>query len=154
MDDPVPRTQTTGVWTLLEGDREVAVSDRWEVLESALRDLPSRVSPPNAIVSLVAPTGNILWIGIAGPLDGDNLGLDQPLARVEFNQATLDPPYLVVVGDSSLTFENGGVVVFRYAEEWTEILRRNCVPVEKMLEIARFFVAEMALPGWIEWEQL
>ena len=154
MDASVSGRPTTGNWTLLEGDRELAVATGWDGLEAALRDLPDRVSPPNAIATLVAPNSDTLSIGIAGPRDGDNLGLDQALASVEFNRASMDPPYLVVVGDSSLTFENGGVVVFRFAGEWTEILRRNCVPVERMLDIVKYFVDEMALPEWIKWEQV
>ena len=141
-------------WTLLDTDRELAVADTWEGLEAALLASPGRADAPNAIVTLVAPGGDTLSVGIAGPADGENPGLTQPLASVEYNRASQDPPYLVVVGDASLTYEHGGVAVFRDAGQWTEVLRRNCVPVDVMLRIAGFFFETGALPSWIAWEQV
>src|SRR5204863_4309571 len=101
--------------------------------------IPQRAGSPNAIVNLVASNGNTLSIGIAGQGDGDNPGLQEPLASVEFDLASQDPPYLVVVGDPWLTLEDGGVVVFRFEGQWTEVLRRNCVPVDVMLRIVKHF---------------
>src|ERR1700756_279490 len=110
--------ETTGSWELLDFDQRMAAASTWEGIESALLAIPERASSPNAIATLVAPNGDTLSIGIASPLDGDNPGLDQPLACVEFSQASQDPPYLVVVGGPSLTAENGGVVVFRFEGLW------------------------------------
>jgi Immunity protein Imm1 len=153
-DAPRSTVETTASWKLLDFDHEMATATTWEDIESALLAIPERASAPNAIATLVAPNGDTLSIGIASPLDGDNPGLDQPLACVEFNQASQEPPYLVVVGDSSLTAENGGVVVFRFEGQWTEVLRRNCVPVDVMLQITRHFFLTGAVPDWIDWEQV
>jgi hypothetical protein len=111
-DAPRSTAETTGTWELLDFDRGLATASTWEGIESALLAIPERASSPNAIATLVAPNGDTLSIGIASPLDGDNPGLDRPLSCVEFNQASQEPPYLVVVGDPSLTAKNGGVVVF------------------------------------------
>jgi hypothetical protein len=153
-DAPRSTVETTGSWELLDFDKRMATASTWEGLESALLAIPERASYPNAIATLVAPNGDTLSIGIAGPLDGDNPGLDQRLACVEFNQASQDPPYLAVVGDPSLAAENGGVVVFRFEGQWTEVLRRNCVPVDVMLQIAKHFFLTGTLPDWIDWEQV
>ena len=149
-----PTAAAVGTWELLDFDQEMATATTWEDIESALLAIPKRASSPNAIVTLVAPNGDTLSIGIASPLDGDNPGLEEPLACVEFNQASQEPPYLVVVGDPSLTAENGGVVVFRFEGQWTEVLRRNCVPVDVMLQIAKHFFLTGTLPDWIDWEQI
>jgi Immunity protein Imm1 len=153
-DAPRSTAETTGSWELLDFDQRMATASTWEGIESALLAIPERASSPNAIATLVAPNGDTLSIGIASPLDGDNPGLDRPLACVEFNQASQDPPYLVVIGDPSLTAEDGGVVVFRFEGQWTEVLRRNCVTVDVMLQIAKHFFLTGTLPDWIDWEQV
>ncbi len=132
----------------------MATASTWEGIEAALLAIPERASSPNAIATLVAPNSDTLSIGIASHRDGDNPGLDTPLASVEFNRASQDLPYLVVVGDPSLNAENGGVVVFRFEGQWTEVLRRNCVPVDVMLPIARHFFLTGTLPDWIDWERV
>jgi hypothetical protein len=151
-DAPRSTVETTESWELLDFDRRMATASTWEGIESALRAIPERASSPNAIATLVAPNGDTLSIGIASPRDGDNPGLDRPVACVEFNRASQDPPYLAVVGDPSLTAEDMGVVVFRFEGQWTEILRRNCVPVDVMLQIAKHFFLTGTLPDWIDWE--
>jgi hypothetical protein len=143
-----------GTWELLDFDRVMATANTFEGIEPALLAIPKKASSPNAIATLVAPNGDTLSIGIASPLDGDNPGLDQPLACVEFNQASQDPPYLVPIGDPTLTEGDGGVVVFRFEGQWTEVLRRNCVPVDVMLQIAKHFFLTGTLPDWIDWEQV
>jgi hypothetical protein len=45
-------------------------------------------------------------------------------------------------------------VVFRFEGQWTEVLRRNCVPVDVMLQIAKHFFLTGSLPHWIDWEQV
>ena len=146
-------SRVAGSWTLLDFDRELAVVDDWEGLEAALRSLPEKAGDPNAIATLASPRGDTLSIGIAGRGDGDNPGLDHPLASVEYNQASGDPPYLVPVGNPATTAEEGGVAVFRFEGQWTEIPRRNCVPVDVMLRIARDFFATGKIPDWIAWEE-
>ncbi len=147
-------SRVAGSWALLDYDRKLAVADDWDDLEAALRALPETASAPNAIATLVSPLGDTLSIGIAGRGDRDNPGLTEPLASVEHNPKSGDPPYLVVVGDPALTFESGGVVVFRFGGQWTEILRRNCVPVDVMLRIARDFFTTGHLSDWIAWEEV
>ena len=144
--------ETAGSWELLDFDRGIATASTREGIESALLAIPERASSPNAIATLVAPDGETLSVGIAGPADGDNPGLDRPLACVEYNRASQDPPYLVPVGDPSLSADHGGVAVFRFEGQWTEVLRRNCVPVDVMLQIARHFFLTGTLPDWIDWE--
>jgi hypothetical protein len=143
-----------GSWTLLDFDRELAVVDDWGSLEVALRSLPETASAPNAIATLASPRGDTLSIGIAGQGDKDNPGVESPLASVEYNQASGDPPYLVPVGDSSLPIESRDVAVFRFEGQWTEIPRRNCVTVDLMLRIAKDFFTTGNLPGWLAWEEV
>ncbi len=146
--------RAAGAWTPLDFGRELAVERTWEALEAAILAIPDRAETPNAIATLVAPSGDTLSIGIAGRGDRDDPGPDRPLASIEYNHASQDPPYLAVVGDPALNFEDGGVVVFRFGGEWTEILRRNCVPVDVMLRVAGHFVATGGLRDWIGWEQV
>ena len=147
-------TLTAGPWELFDGDRAIALADTWEGLEAALMDLPRRASVPNAIATLIVPSGETISIGIAGLGDEDNPGLEQPLACIEYNDESQDPPYLAVVGDPSLTFEHGGVVVFRFGDQWTEVLRRHCVPVNVMTRVVNDFVTTGELPSWIAWEEI
>jgi Immunity protein Imm1 len=153
-DRSIPPESTAGHWKLIEGDRELVSGNRWDEIEVGLIGLSETISPPNAIVHLLTPSGDILWIGIAGPRDTDNPGLDRDLARVEWNRASLDPPYIVVVGDPNLSFDDGGVIVLRFDGHWTEILRRNCVPTDVMIRIVKEFFETNTLPKWIGWEQL
>jgi Immunity protein Imm1 len=148
------RSRVAGSWTLLDFDRELAIVDNWEDLEAALRSLPERASSPNAIATLATPRGDTLSIGIAGQGDRDNPELNTPLASVEYNGAAGDPPYLVPVADPTLPVEERGIVVFRFEGQWTEIPRRNCVPVDVMLRIAKDFFSTGNLPGWISWEEV
>ena len=146
-------TQVDRSWTLLDFDRVIATETTWEGLEADLLDLPGKTGASNAIVTLVSPGGETLSVGIAGSGDGDNPDLRKPLATVEFNDASQEPPYLVVVGDPSLTFEEGGVVVFRFEGQWTEILRRNCVSTDVMLSVVKHFFLTRTLWGGVIWEE-
>lgn len=146
--------RAVSLWRVMDGDRTSAVVDTWDQLREVLLTGPKRALCPNTIVDLVSPRGDTLSLGIAGPLDRDNPGMTEPLACLNFTGASLNPPYLTAVGDPSLTYEKGGVVVFRYGGEWTEILRRNCVPVEKMLEVVKHFFLTGSLPIWIPWEEV
>ncbi len=146
--------KATGTWTLLDSDREIAVESGWEGLEAVLSNPSRRTEPKNTIVTLVAPSGETLQVGVAGPGDGDNPDLRDPLAMIESIGASGDPPYLVVVGDPSMTFEKDGVVVFRFGGEWTEILRRHCVPVDVMLKVVNHFFLTGTLADWVTWEQV
>jgi Immunity protein Imm1 len=123
-------------------------------LETAIRNLAKTGTTPNRIVDLESPSGAKLSVGIASAQDGDNPGVKEPLACVQVTAASLDPPYVTVIGDPELDFEKGGVVVFRYDGSWTEILRRNCVPVDVMVRIAHHFYANGNLPDWIGWEEV
>ena len=141
-------------WTLLDWKRPSIVVDSDEHLASELKSLPESGLAPNRIVELESPGGDRLSMGIAGPTDTDNPTLQNQVACLNFTNASHDPPYLTAVGDSNLTFENGGVVVFRFDDQWTEILRRNCVPVDVMIRAAQHFYRTGTLPNWIEWEEV
>lgn len=141
-------------WVLLEGAKELVAPTSWRELDHVIRRLPEIASTPNAICTLASPSGQTLSVGIAMPFDKDNPSLDTALASVTYEATSGDPPYLTVLGDDSLTFENGGVIVFRFEGEWTEMLRRNCVPVETMHRIVKDFFETEALPDWIEWEEV
>lgn len=148
-------TQAATQWKLLDWDRTVVVAGAWDQLKEVLLNAPRKASIPNTIVDLISPHGDVLSIGIAGPLDRDNPGLSEPLACLNFTAASRNPPYLTAVGDPSLSRENGGAIVFRYEEgTWTEIPRRNCVPVETMLRVAKHFFHNGSLPNWITWEEV
>ncbi len=118
----------------------------------ALAALPRLVSPPNSIASLISPTGETLSIGIAGASDTDNPNLGSPLASIEYIPTDLSPPYRLVVGDPDLSFDRGDGGVFRFEGQWTEILRRNCVPVGTMIRVVEDFQLSGRLPDWIAWE--
>lgn len=145
---------TSGAWQLHDGERPLERVESEQELARLIRDLPISGTTPNRIVDLESPSGNTLSLGIAGINDPDNPGLREPIACVHFTQASLDPPYLTPVGDASLTYEDGGVIVFRYEGSWTEILRRNCVPVEAMIRIAEHFFRHGILPDWVSWEEV
>ncbi len=150
-----PRTARVGQgWSLREGDHVLANDSDWESLRNALLDLPKTATTPNGIVTLVATDGTTLSIGIAGAGDNDNPGLSTTLATVDYTPASGDPPYLVPVQDASVSYEKGGVVVFRADGQWTEVLRRHCVPVAVMLKIAEEFYYSQMLWEGIEWEQV
>ncbi len=154
MADLATSTTAQKNWTLLDGNRELAVTDSWEDLEKALVNIPQKAFTPNTIVGLISPQGDTLSLGIAGP-GKDNPELTIPLACINYMDRTRNPPYLTVVGDPALSFEKGGVIVFKYEEgTWTEILRRNCVPVETMVRVAKHFFQTGSLPDWIGWEQV
>ena len=139
-------------WTVVDGNTEIASPRNWDELAAVIVRLPEVASVPNAICCLVAPGGDVLSIGIAGRGDKDNPALREPVASVSFETGSGDPPYLAVMGDDSLDYESGGVVVFRYEDQWTEILRRNCVSLDIMKRIAKEFFETGKLPDWIEWE--
>jgi hypothetical protein len=144
---------TSGVWRLHDWELPFIQIDSPESLAHILRELPESGSTPNRIVELESPKGEKLSIGLAGAGDRDNPSLTQALACVQYTNAALDPPYLVPIGDAKLNLENG-VVVFRYEGSWTEILKRNCVPIDDAIRIAQHFYRHETLPQWIAWEEV
>jgi Immunity protein Imm1 len=146
-------TPTSGAWNLYDSERPCETISSGDVLKRLIETLPTSGTTPNRIVGLEAPNGDNLSIGIASS-SADNPSLMEPLAYIQYTNASLDPPYLVPVGDAALSFENGGVVVFRYEGSWTEILKRNCVPIDMMLRIALHFYRKGSLPEWIAWEEV
>lgn len=141
-------------WVLIDGARELAAPNNWADLDMVIAQLREIASTPNAICTLVSPSGATLSVGIATRCDRDNVGLDMPLASVTYEEASGVLPYLTILGDESLTYENGGVIVFRFEGEWTEILRRNCVPVETMRRVVRDFFETGAVPTCCMWEEV
>ncbi len=141
-------------WNLFDWEKPSTSIGSIEALHAAIKSLPDDVTTPNRIVLLESPRGDTLSIAIAGPKDSDNHGLTECLALLQFTNSSHDPPYLVPVGNSSLSYENGGVVVFRYDGTWTEALKRNRVPMEVLLTIVQHFYVTEALPDWIPWEEV
>jgi hypothetical protein len=150
---PLSKT-TPGTWRLHDGERPLFQVDSPEELERLVQELPETGSTPNRIVELESPQGERLSIGVAGPKDGDNPGLLQPFICLQLTNANLDRPYLIPISDSSLNLENGGVIVFRYEGTWTEILKRNCVPMDVAIRIAQHYYRTGILPQWIGWEEV
>lgn len=149
----LPLNNMTDRWILRDGDRELFNGTEWSMLETAILQIQDRAYWPNEICDLESPSGKVLSIGIAKTGSKDNPAIPSDLACVNFQSETGDPPYLTVVGDQSLDYENGGVVVFRYENgHWTEMLRRNCVSVEVMLRIVKHFVETEMLAEWVAWE--
>jgi Immunity protein Imm1 len=144
---------TAGVWRLHDWERPYTKIDSDETLERLIRELPESGATPNRIADLESPSGHKLSIGIASRKDGNNPSLSQPLACVQITGASLDPPYLIPIGDASLNLENGGVAVFFYDGSWTEVLQRNCVPIDVAIRIALHFYRTEAVPDWIAWEE-
>ncbi len=132
----------TSYWAVLDWDRELARIESEEDLERTLRNVPAMASSPNAIVNIWSPSGDTLSVGISGDS-----------ACMNFTDSSGDGPYYKVLGHSELSDENG-VVVFRYEGEWTEIPRRNCVPVDVMIKGAREFYRTGDLPESLEWEEV
>ena len=150
---PVSRAKNR--WELRDADRLLGVADTWEQLQQSVLSAPQRAFTPNTIIDLTMPQGDTLSIGVAGPHDNDNPGISKPLCCLNFTDSSRNPPYLAIVGDASLTYETGGVVVFRYEDgAWTEILRRNCVPVETMLQVVKHAFDTGCLPTWIQWDEI
>ncbi len=141
-------------WVLHDLEQPVRRIVSSEELARVIRNLPDSGSPPNRIVELETPEGGVLSLGLAGCGDSDNPGLTQKLGYAQFVHATFDPPYLVPVGDSSLTYEKDGVVVFRFQGTWTEISRRNCVSLEILIQMVQDFYQSGILPEWIAWEEV
>jgi hypothetical protein len=141
-------------WVLIDGTTEIAKTTKWFDLEEVISRLPEVASTPNALCTLVSPSGKTLSVGVALPGHRDNPTLDTPVASVTYEASSGELPYLIVLGDDALTYESGGVIVFRFEGEWTEILRRNCVAVETMLRIVKDFFETETLPQWIEWEEV
>lgn len=141
--------------SLVADGRSLVEAGSGDAIAVVIRNLPSRVNPPNTIVDIHSPSGAMLSVGIALPRTDDNPELTVPLAYANYTRPDRMPPYLAVVGDPDLTFQNGGVVVFRYEEgTWTEALRRNCVPLETLYAIVDHFAQHDSLPQWIPWEQI
>lgn len=146
-------TDRTERWILRDGDRELFNGTEWSKLEKAILQIQDTANWPNEICDLESPSGKVLSIGIAKSGTKENPEIPSDLACVNFQSETGDPPYLSVVGDQSLDYETGGVVIFRYGNgHWTEILRRNCVTIEVMHRIAKEFVETKKLAEWIAWE--
>src|SRR4051812_6834435 len=97
-------------WMLHDSERPLERVDSSEDLERMVRDLPNSGTTPNRIVELESPEGDRLSFGIASSRDGDNPGLTQAMGCIQFTGSSLEPPYLVPVGDGTLTYETGGVV--------------------------------------------
>jgi hypothetical protein len=141
------------MWELRDWNKVLYYGHDVVALEAAVLNIPSTACWPNEICDLEAPSGCVLSIGIAkaGTVENPDIGSD--LCCVMFQSESENPTHLSVVGDSSLDFENGGVVAFRYENgEWTEILRRNCVCRTTMTKILRDFTSTGRIPKWIEWE--
>ena len=141
--------------TIIDWDRELLSTERWSELEKCIRQLPQIAHTPNTIVDVLHPEAGTLSIGVAGECDSDNSTLSEPVACVNYVNAAKAPPYLSVVGDSTMSVESDGLVVFRYEQgSWTELPRRNCVSLSKMREIVKHFAFTARLPEWTAWEEL
>ena len=130
-------------WVLLDWDRKLSDVDSVEQLDTLLSSLCRLCKFPNGIANLVSPKGHTLSLGISGRL-----------GCLNYIDADENAPSLTVLGDPSLTYENGGVVNFMYEDQVTEILRRNCVSVDVMLRAARHFYQTEGLPDWLTWEEV
>lgn len=150
----IPPRDSTARWSFLSAERVLGSGTGWHDLEQAIRGIPQRADWPNEICDLVSPSGQVLSIGVAQKGTAENPLLAEDLACANHQPASGDPPYRTVVGDRDLDFDSGGVVVFRRAGTWTEILRRHCVPVETMVRMARHFIKNESLPDWIAWEDV
>jgi len=149
------RTEGVSPWLLLDWDRELLKTNSWQELECLIRRLPTHASCSNAICNLVSPLGHTLSFGIALSNTKDNPSLSTPMACVNYQSSSGDPPYLAVVGNDTLDLASAGVVVFRYENgEWTEVSSRNCVSVETLLRVVRYFFDCQLLPDWIAWEEV
>jgi Immunity protein Imm1 len=151
-------------WLLVDSGRgEIGTPTNVVELEETLKNLSAIASAPNAIAVLASPNGDTLSVGISnqvGPPFPEQGEEDQPpgvirepLACANYTQEDDTALYLYVVGDKELSRDEG-VAVFRYCGEWTEIPRRNCVPVPVMIEIAKAFFTTGELPEWIDWEDV
>jgi hypothetical protein len=141
--------------TVLDWDRELLSTQRWNEIEGLLVNLNSAAEPPNAIVDIIHPTCGTLSVGVAGLGDHDNVALTEPLACVNHTPASRNPPYLSIVGDRELPALSGGVVIFRYERgTWTEIPRRNCVSIVFMVEVVKHFCFHGNLSGSVDWEEI
>ena len=81
---------------------------------------------------------------------GDSLkiGLGRPLSVLEFMSGSLEPPYFASVG----TVQDDGSEVYHYDGEWTEIPRRNLIPLVEARRAARRFFLTGERPDEVAWE--
>lgn len=83
---------------------------------------------------------------------GDSLtiGLGRDMSVLEHMRSSLDPPYLMSVGDH----DKKGEVVFFLDGEATEIARSNLVPTSLAREAVRRFATTGELLDRIRWEEV
>ena len=79
------------------------------------------------------------------------IGVGIPLGFVEYMNATATPPYLIATDnttndDSFAEFDTGGTL--------TPVSTRYCIPFEKVLEIAAFFLKNGELSENVHWENV
>jgi hypothetical protein len=142
---------STKVWAFHNSNSdEKAELDNIDDLWDHLDNFRKRYS--NSVGILIAPDGQHLNLGRSNVMN-DYTVLPQELGYVEHCPADGNPPYLAPVEDPSISIGDG-ILVFRYADELSEIPRRYCVELSKMKEIVRHFMATNRLPDWIMWEQI
>jgi hypothetical protein len=115
--------------------QELLISDE-EDLRRALKQL-QRKDP--RLVDLISPTGDCLTIGVGAPL-----------GCVMFTKASGDPPYLWAVGDS---VEQETYIEFDAGGTPTPVPLYRCLPFERVVEIAVYYLLNGILPENVEWDE-
>jgi len=143
------------MWTLMDWDIELLKTCSSKRLLDTVTSLPEIARSSNAICDLISPTGHVVSIGIALAHSEDNPELESPLACINHQFPSGDPPYHTIVGDETLDAASGEIVVFRCeGGEWTEIPKRNCVSTEQMVKVVRAFIETESLTGSFTWEEV
>ncbi len=78
-----------------------------------------------------------------------SIGLGQPLSVANYVPASLDPPYLQSVADSSGANE----LAFYYRGDYSEFPPESGIPVEEALAGLRHFLETGRLPENIKWQE-
>jgi len=129
-------------WTLFDGRTVLAKIETLDELKKALSAAPETASYPNACIVLKAPSGDLLSLGIVGDI-----------GYVEYINASLNPPYLVAVEDTSPPVDSPPIVLMN-AGEYTEIPRRHFIPLDKMLRVVEHFFCTQSRPDWVRWKEV
>ena len=76
------------------------------------------------------------------------IGLGRDLSVLNFIRGDKNPPYMI----SKRELESDNVMEFRFGEELSEYLVRNCIPITNAREVVRHFCETGLLSQTIEWE--
>ena len=129
-------------YKLMDGERVISEILSDQDLEKKLIEIRDSPNYSNPILTLVDPLGNTLTIGIS-----KNLGF------LNFIDSSGNPPYFSSVGNRSLSETNEIMVFYIEGKHFTEVPKRNCIPIETLIEVTKEYIKTGNLSTVINWEK-